>query len=123
MNFSLRYLAAITGIALITSGSSPAASPVPRPIHVLYVAHEKSDVAAAKSACAAIMEDLGRDAIYLDFLNKNESAALTDDDASRYDLIINTGDAKDAKALRRAVEDKVKPEILSARRSGRTIPR
>ena len=114
MKILTRSLASITAAALLASGLSYADSPKPRPVHVLYVAPEKSDVAAAQVACAKIMEDLGREAIYLDFLSEGASKKFTDDDAAHYDLIITADQAKDATTLRKAVEDKVRPEVLSA---------
>ena len=65
----LAHCAAAT-IALAAFGRSDAADAVPtRPIHVLYVADAKNS-APASVMCAAIMEETGRDAIYLDFLNQ-----------------------------------------------------
>ncbi|HEY2574159.1 MAG TPA: PVC-type heme-binding CxxCH protein, partial [Verrucomicrobiaceae bacterium] len=93
-------------VCLLRAGEVPA-----RPIHVLYVAGP-GEGEIASSHCAAIMEDVGRDAIYLDFLD--HAGQFTADDASHYDLIIQSSEAKDAETLRALIERKVKPDTLAA---------
>ena len=61
------------------------------------------------------MEETGRDAIYLDFLNR--PGQFTDDDAAHYDLVVKSSEVKDAKALRALIEQRVKPEALAAWRN------
>ncbi len=58
------------------------------------------------------MEETGRDAIYLDFLNR--AGSFTADDAAHYDLIVQAAEITDAGALRAAIERQVRPETLAA---------
>lgn len=106
------FLASAATIVLLISGASHAAGATqPGPIRVLYVSDAK-DPAKASARCAAIMEESGRDAIYLDFLD--QPGGFTDDDAARYDLVVRSSEAADAKALRALIGQRVKPGALAA---------
>lgn len=110
-------IAPCVAAALLLAGWAcprPAGAGPARPIHVLYVCDTK-DSAQAAAACAEIMEDLGRDAIYLDFLNR--PGQFTDDDVTRYDLIVGSSEVKDAIALRAVIGGRVKPGAIAAWRN------
>lgn len=99
---------------LLTCGLSHAAEVAqPRPIHVLYVSDAKNPDRSSV-ACAAIMEVLGREAIYLDFLAAKGTRQFTDDDAAHYDLMVKADEVGDAATLRATIDARVKPEVLSA---------
>jgi putative membrane-bound dehydrogenase-like protein len=100
-------LLAATFLGLVT----PALAGTARPVRVLYVS-DPARAPEASVACGAIMEAVGRDAIYLDFAAGSEP--FTADDAGHYDLIVKSSEARDAGALRAAIEQRVKPETLAA---------
>ncbi len=74
------------------------------PIRVLYV----GGTPEAAGACAAMMQEVGRDAIFIDY--RDAAGAVTNEDRALYDLMVKASDVKDAAALRAAVQKDVKAE-------------
>ncbi len=75
------------------------------PIRVLYL----GGTPEAAGACAAMMQEVGRDAIFIDY--RDAADAVSSEDRALYDLVVKASDVKDAAALRAAVQRDVKAEV------------
>ena len=110
-------LAPVAGGVLFTALSAIlaplAAAEAPRPVRVLFTAPDGGSPEAAR-AYHGILEALGRDAIFVDWLEEKQA---TPDAVNLYDVVLKASEAADAAAVRAAVETRVKTEVREAWRA------
>jgi putative membrane-bound dehydrogenase-like protein len=90
--------------------ASALAAEAPRPVRVLFTAPDGGSPQAA-AAYHSIIEALGRDAIFVDWL---EEAQATPELMAAYDVVVKASEAPDAEAVRSAVETRTKTEVKEA---------
>ena len=98
----------LTALAAITGPLQ--AAEAPRPIRVLFTAADGGSPEAAR-AYHEIIEALGRDAIFVDWLEEKQA---TPEAVGLYDVVLKASEAPDAAAVRAAVETKTKTEVKEA---------
>ncbi len=106
--FALPWLTPVMGCVVLTSAVW--AVEVPRPMRVLFTAPDGGS-AEATTAYHGIIEALGRDAIFVDWLEEKQA---TPEAVGWYDVVLKAAAAPDAAAVRAAVESGAKAEALAA---------
>jgi putative membrane-bound dehydrogenase-like protein len=106
---TFHLLLAAAGVFLTHGGPLPAAE-VPRPVRVLFTAPDGGSAEAA-AAYHSVIEALGREAIFVDWLTEKQ---VTPELAGHYDLVLKASEAPDAAAVRTAVETRLKTEVKEA---------
>lgn len=103
---------AVGGLLTALAAFTPAvpAAEAPRPVRVLFTAPDGGSAEAAL-AYHRIIEALGRDAIFVDWLEEKQA---TPEALRPYDVVVKASDAPDAAAVRAAVESKTKTEVREA---------
>lgn len=86
------------------------AEEAPRPLRVLFTAPDGGS-ADASNAYHGIVEALGRDAIFVDWLEEKQ---VTPEVARFYDLVLKASAATEAAAVRAAVDTKTTAEVKAA---------
>jgi len=97
-------------LALSSLSAPVLAAEAPRPLRVLFAAPDGGSPEAA-AAYHGIIETLGRDAIFVDWLEEKQA---TPEMAARYDVVLKSGEAPDAAAVRAAVETRTRTEVREA---------